>query len=158
MKILNHFGINYTVIHDVDSPLTSRKGNLIKNAMWTINEKIFNESGIEHGCRNMIIANMPDFEFQYFEYLQSGDKPYNALCELRNPEFMATPKYTELINIFEYISSREHIRSITSFDDYYLLLGEYVETQSPEPQAHWRLEEAEKAYREASVTKVEDDR
>ncbi len=51
--------------------------------MWTINEKIFKESKIDEGVDNMIIANMPDFEFQYFKYLQSGDKPYNAICELK---------------------------------------------------------------------------
>ncbi|WP_338417157.1 TOPRIM nucleotidyl transferase/hydrolase domain-containing protein [Clostridium botulinum] len=158
MKILNHFGVNYTAIHDIDAPYARRKEKKVKNAMWTINEKIFKESRIEDEIDNMIIANMPDFEFQYFKYLQNGDKPYNAICELRNAEFIKTDRYTELVNILESIISRKHKRSIKSISDYYILLCKYIEKEIPEPKELWALKEAEEAYvayKEASATEDE---
>lgn len=83
-KILNHFGMSYIVIHDLDAPKIMKKGKWTKNPMWTINEKIFLES--ERGKNNQIIVSIPDFEGQFFGYLQSGDKPYNAVCELKKVE------------------------------------------------------------------------
>ncbi|MDY2582864.1 ATP-dependent nuclease [Clostridium perfringens] len=155
MKILNHFGVNYTAIHDIDAPYAMRKDKKIKNAMWTINEKIFKESKIDEGVDNMIIANMPDFEFQYFKYLQSGDKPYNAICELKNEKFINSDRYNELVNIFESINNRRHKRSIRSISDYYILLCSYIEKETPNPIELWELEEAIEvftAYKEASAT------
>ena len=152
MKILNHFGLSYTAIHDIDAPYSMRKGKKVKNAMWTINEKIFNESRIKNGMDNMIIANMPDFEFQYFKYLQSGDKPYNAICELRNVEFINSDRYVELVNILESIISRKHNRSIKSIDDYYILLSKYVKEEMPEPKEIWQLDEYKQAFKEVIVT------
>ena len=52
--------------------------------MWSINEKIYLES--INGKNNQVIVNVPDFEGQFFGYLQSGDKPYNAICELKKNE------------------------------------------------------------------------
>ncbi|NFH70569.1 endonuclease [Clostridium botulinum] len=152
MKILNHFGVNYTVIHDIDSPFSKRKENWIKNAMWSINQKIFDESKVNDGKNNMIIANMPDFEFQYFNYLQSGDKPYNAICELRNNEFIKTEKYNELINIFESINLRSHYRSITKLDDYLKLLNNYIESENPEPIEKWNILNQSEAFKETAAT------
>ena len=83
-KILNHFGTSYIVIHDLDTPKIMKKGKWTKNPMWTINEKIFLES--ERGKNNQVIVSIPDFEGQFFGYLQSGDKPYNAVCELKKVE------------------------------------------------------------------------
>lgn len=83
-KILNHFGMSYIVIHDLDSPKVKRNGKWIKNPMWTINEKIYSES--KERENNKVIVNIPNFEGQFFGYLQSGDKPYNAICELKKDE------------------------------------------------------------------------
>ncbi len=83
-KILNHFGMGYIAVHDMDSPKVKRKDKFIKNPMWTINEKIIDEA--KKGRNSRVIVNIPDFEGQFFGYLQSGDKPYNAICELKKPE------------------------------------------------------------------------
>lgn len=139
-------------IHDIDAPYSMRKEKKVKNAMWTINEKIFNESRIKNGMDNMIIANMPDFEFQYFKYLQRGDKPYNAICELRKVAFINSDRYEELVNILESIISRKHSRSIKSIDDYYRLLSKYVKEEIPEPKEIWQLDEYKQAFKEVSVT------
>lgn len=152
-KILNHFGVNYTVIHDVDSPKAKRKDSWINNAMWTINKKIYEESKIEKGSNNMIIANMPDFEFQFFGYLQKGDKPYNAIRELNSEEFKNKQEYKELINIFESIKKRSHERSIRCFEDYKKLLIKYIKKETPEPLEKWSLSCSDKALERVSATR-----
>lgn len=83
-KILNHFGMSYIAMHDLDTPKVKRKDSWIKNPMWSINEKIYLEA--QKGKNNKVIVNIPDFEGQFFGYLQKGDKPYNAICELQKSE------------------------------------------------------------------------
>ena len=83
-KILNHFGVEYIAVHDLDTPKSKRDGKFIKNSMWTINEKIIEEAN--KGLNGKVIVNIPDFERQFFGYLQSGDKPYNAILELQKEE------------------------------------------------------------------------
>lgn len=139
-KILNHFGVNYIVIHDIDSPRSKREGEWIKNAMWSINHKIFKESGIMEGKGNTVIANMPDFEFQYFTKLQKGDKPFKAICKLNDIEFRNTKQYLELMNIFELVESKSHPRSITEDEQYELIMNEYVTREHPVPEEQWMME------------------
>ena len=43
-KILNHFSVDYIVLHDTDCPKVKRGENMITNSMWTMNSKIFEES------------------------------------------------------------------------------------------------------------------
>ena len=83
-KILNHFGMGYIAVHDMDSPKAKKKDKFVKNSMWTINEKIIDEA--KKGKNSKVIVNIPDFEGQFFGYLQAGDKPYNAICELKKSE------------------------------------------------------------------------
>lgn len=66
-KILNHFGMSYIAMHDLDTPKVKRKDNWIKNPMWSINEKIYLEA--QKGKNNKVIVNIPDFEGQFFGYL-----------------------------------------------------------------------------------------
>lgn len=139
-KILNHFGVNYIVIHDIDSPRSKREGKWIKNAMWSMNHKIFKESGIMEGKGNTVIANMPDFEFQYFTKLQKGDKPFNAICKLNDIEFRKTQQYLELMNIFELVESKSHPRSITEDEQYESIMNEYVTREHPAPEEQWMME------------------
>lgn len=98
-KILNHFGVNYSAVHDIDSPKSKRKDKWITNAMWTMNSKIYNESRNQKQGENIVIANMPDFEGQFFGYLQKGDKPYNAILELQDSEYQKTDEYKLLLKI-----------------------------------------------------------
>ena len=139
-KILNHFGVNYIVIHDIDSPRSKREGKWIKNAMWSMNHKIFKESGIMEGKGNTVIANMPDFEFQYFTKLQKGDKPFNAICKLNDIEFRKTQQYLELMNIFELVESKSHPRSITEDEQYESIMNEYVTREHHAPEEQWMME------------------
>nr|WP_214285542.1 AAA family ATPase [Bacillus subtilis] len=85
MKILNHFGSKYSILHDSDYP-TLESGN--RNSAWTINQNILNEKN-EHNDPSKIrlIASMKNFESAFLEKEVKEDKPYNALVQLNeNPK------------------------------------------------------------------------
>ena len=113
-KILNHFGVEYIAVHDLDTPKSKRNGKFIKNSMWTINEKIIEEAN--KGLNGKVIVNIPDFERQFFGYLQSGDKPYNAILELQKEERRKVRD--ELEKIANGSLSEKYEREITNVSDY----------------------------------------
>lgn len=113
-KILNHFGVEYIAVHDLDTPKSKRDGKFIKNSMWTINEKIIEEAN--KGLNGKVIVNVPDFERQFFGYLQSGDKPYNAILELQKEERRNVRD--ELEKIANGSLSEKYEREITNVSDY----------------------------------------
>ena len=113
-KILNHFGVEYIGVHDLDTPKSKRDGKFIKNSMWTINEKIIEEAN--KGLNGKVIVNIPDFERQFFGYLQSGDKPYNAILELQKEERRNVRD--ELEKIANGSLSEKYEREITNVSDY----------------------------------------
>ena len=113
-KILNHFGVEYIAVHDLDTPKSKRDGKFIKNSMWTINEKIIEEAN--KGLNGKVIVNIPDFERQFFGYLQSGDKPYNAILELQKDERRNVRD--ELEKIANGSLSEKYEREITNVSDY----------------------------------------
>ena len=113
-KILNHFGVEYIAVHDLDTPKSKRDGKFIKNSMWTINEKIIEEAN--KGLNGKVIVNIPDFERQFFGYLQSGDKPYNAILELQKEERRNVRD--ELAKIANGSLSEKYEREITNVSDY----------------------------------------
>lgn len=113
-KILNHFGVEYIAVHDLDTPKSKRDGKFIKNSMWTINEKIIEETN--KGLNGKVIVNIPDFERQFFGYLQSGDKPYNAILELQKEERRNVRD--ELEKIANGSLSEKYEREITNVSDY----------------------------------------
>lgn len=112
-KILNHFGVEYIAVHDLDTPKSKRDGKFIKNSMWTINEKIIEEAN--KGLNGKVIVNIPDFERQFFGYLQSGDKPYNAILELQKEERRNVRD--ELEKIANGSLSEKYEREITNVSD-----------------------------------------
>lgn len=91
IKILNHFGSNYSVLHDCDSP-TDKNGN--KSGTWTLNEKIKNESkNIEAGFATRILASVPNFEEAYLGKEITSEKPYNCYLNIESePDFRAKIK------------------------------------------------------------------
>ena len=113
-KILNHFGVEYIAVHDLDTPKSKRDGKFIKNSMWTINEIIIEEAN--KGLNGKVIVNIPDFERQFFGYLQSGDKPYNAILELQKEERRNVRD--ELEKIANGSLSEKYEREITNVSDY----------------------------------------
>lgn len=132
-KILNHFGMRYVVVHDLDSPKVKRKNIFIKNPMWTINEKIIEEAS--RGKNNKVIVNVPDFEGQFFGYLQSGDKPYNAICELKKTEKKTVCDELEKIANGELDVTYD--REIMDISDYVSLGKKYCEDNSITMEEKW---------------------
>ncbi|MDF9839672.1 MULTISPECIES: AAA family ATPase [Paenibacillus] len=87
VKILNHFGSRYSVLHDSDTPTTLRKGKTIKNPAWAHNEKIY--AAIQdrpHTSNVRLLASLGNFEKAYFGEEVSSEKPYNAIIHLQHDE------------------------------------------------------------------------
>ncbi len=84
VKILNQFGINYAVLHDMDTQMAHKKdGKTIKNPAWTNNQKIMDAIMEKHStCNVRIVASIKNFEDAYLENDLKDSKPYNALTKL----------------------------------------------------------------------------
>lgn len=137
-KILNHFGISYTVLHDLDSPKAKRKEKWIANSMWTINNKILEEA--QKGKSSKVIVSIPDFEGQFFGYLQKGDKPYNAIKELEDSA--NSDAKTELKNILHDTLSAEFSRFVSSKEQYIDFAKEHRKSQTDKVEK-WIFDEEE---------------
>lgn len=83
VKILNHFGTAYSVLHDSDMPRI--KDGSRANPAWTNNQRILDSLSLRpEGLNVRLIASIPNFEGAYFGEEITGDKPYNALATLTN--------------------------------------------------------------------------
>ncbi|MDR3543127.1 MAG: hypothetical protein P4L69_19505 [Desulfosporosinus sp.] len=99
IKILNHFGSSYSILHDSDLPTAKRKvtPGIITNPAWTLNQKILDAvSNRPVGTKVRLIASMGNFEKAFLDEEVSVDKPYNALINMRN-NADATRTITELL-------------------------------------------------------------
>lgn len=81
VKILNHFGSSYAVLHDSDTPtITTKKGYIQSNPAWGNNKNILEAvkaKPVESECR--LLASLPNFEKAYFGEDAEDEKPYSAL-------------------------------------------------------------------------------
>ncbi len=82
MKILNHFGTEYAVLHDVDHKIVTRQDKKIANPAWTKNFDILSEAK-KSSKRVILVASIPNFDEAYFDEKVIGEKPYTALLKLR---------------------------------------------------------------------------
>lgn len=89
IKILNHFGSDYAVLHDCDMPMiTTKKGKKMANPAWGNNPNILEAMNAKPvGKSTRLLASLPNFESAYFGEVAEEEKPYNALRTLEdNPE------------------------------------------------------------------------
>ncbi|HLA58074.1 MAG TPA: ATP-dependent endonuclease [Puia sp.] len=88
IKILNHFGSDYAVLHDCDMPrLTTKKGKEMANPAWGNNTNILGAMNAKPvGNATRLLASLPNFEEAYFGETAGDEKPYNALKTLENDE------------------------------------------------------------------------
>ncbi|UCM48963.1 ATP-dependent nuclease [Aeromonas caviae] len=99
MKVLNHFGKNYYVLHDTDTPeIESKRKNKEKsvgdtivydkfkmvNPAWTNNEKILSQK--THNSR--VVASIINFEDAYFDETVGSDKPENCIKHIKEEPAM----------------------------------------------------------------------
>lgn len=89
IKIMNHFGANYCVLHDSDLPINKSNGS--RNAMWTENNKILQEvKNAPQGCQVRLVCSIENIEEALFGEASSKDKPYSAIQKLQsNANLMA---------------------------------------------------------------------
>jgi putative ATP-dependent endonuclease of OLD family len=80
IKILNHFGADYSVLHDSDKPPTTPDE---RNSAWGTNKSILD---VVKACpvpaRVRLTAALPDFEGALFGSVASSDKPYKAVANI----------------------------------------------------------------------------
>lgn len=84
IKILNHFGSSYAVLHDSDRPrLTTKKGNEMANPAWGNNPNILEAISKKPAeTKTRLLASLPNFEEAFFGEIAEEEKPYNALKTL----------------------------------------------------------------------------
>jgi putative ATP-dependent endonuclease of OLD family len=82
IKILNHFGSDYAVLHDSDKPkLKSEK----KNPAWKHNETILKEiNAVDKNTKVRLVCSLPNFEVAFLRSVYKETKPYNALLNMKN--------------------------------------------------------------------------
>ena len=84
IKILNHFGSSYSVLHDSDTPTALRKGKTIVNGAWTKNADILNEiKNKKDGFKVRLFASLQNFESAFLKNKVDNEKPYNVLLQLK---------------------------------------------------------------------------
>lgn len=88
IKILNHFGSSYSVLHDSDRPrITTKKGNEMANPAWGNNPNILNAINLKPAeTRVRLLSSLPNFEEAYFGEIIETEKPYNALKTISTNE------------------------------------------------------------------------
>jgi putative ATP-dependent endonuclease of the OLD family len=114
-KILNHFLVPYSVLHDSDNPTTLRKGNKVRNGAWTTNEAIINEvqNGRNMGLNIKTFVSIPNFEGEYLDGIKGNSKPYEAWKFFREDN-----EQTErFINLLKYITGNSVKSCATEYHD-----------------------------------------
>ncbi|MGO4740975.1 ATP-dependent endonuclease [Bosea sp. 2KB_26] len=81
VKIMNHFGTRYAVLHDTDRPLT-KKGKA--NSAWAANERIRDAvAAAPDPDRVRLAASTIDFEHAMFGTSATSDKPFQTVMTMR---------------------------------------------------------------------------
>ena len=84
IKILNHFGSSYSVLHDSDMEHTTTGS---KNPAWGNNLNILNAINSKPiGVQTRLLASLPNFEEAYFGEKIKVEKPYHALKTIQQDE------------------------------------------------------------------------
>ena len=84
IKILNHFGSGYAVLHDSDTP-TLESGNA--NPAWAGNSSILTGAlAAPNPSAVRIVASVPNFEEAYLGVTVSKEKPYHAVAQMNTDE------------------------------------------------------------------------
>lgn len=138
IKILNHFGSSYSILHDSDTTTTMRKGKQIKNSAWAHNEKIYNAViDRPETSKVRLLASLGNFEKAYFGEEVSNEKPYNAILNLQQNSVAYTKvelllealldhskepplgalQWTSIAQLEEYVSAFTSIDLVASGDE-----------------------------------------
>jgi len=133
MKILNHFGAPYAILHDSDRPKAKRRdGTEMVNPAWSKNRDIIRQADeARDGVR--VAAAVPNFDVVFLGGEIRTDKPYEALQRLeQDPE-----QLEKIADLLRFLLGKtddppegvEHIRSVDQFDE----LARYLEVEEGVP-------------------------
>jgi hypothetical protein len=99
-RLLNHFQVPYTVIHDADTRFVKRAHGYRRNGLWTANDDI--RAAVEAGGIGRIHTQFPHFEGECFgETMKSGkvDRVLRALEDADSEDFRRIVEaYAPIIN------------------------------------------------------------
>jgi putative ATP-dependent endonuclease of the OLD family len=80
IKVLNHFGADYSILHDSDTPKIMTDKGERGNPAWGTNRTILEAlKSKPEGAKVRLMASMTNFERAFFGEEVKMDKPYNAL-------------------------------------------------------------------------------
>lgn len=84
VKVLNHFGSRFAVLHDSDTPtVVTKGGKTMANPAWTVNTSILAAVNAAPDPKQInLMASIPGFEGAYLGSEASKDKPFYALSRL----------------------------------------------------------------------------
>lgn len=84
IKILNHFGQGYGVLHDADYPTVETKNGTRTNSMWTENGKIREAVDVAPSTVSVrLVASIRNFEQAMFGADAKSEKPYSAWLQVK---------------------------------------------------------------------------
>ncbi|WP_434624497.1 ATP-dependent nuclease [Azospirillum sp. B2RO_4] len=104
IRLLTHFGVSFSVLHDIDTPY---KSDGSKNGMWAENEKIAKAIG-QARAKGLTVrhrVSLPDFERLMGGKQESKNKPFNAYKLIK--EDIAKKKHVSNI-FYELADSDQH--------------------------------------------------
>lgn len=140
-RILNQFGIPYTIIHDADSPKNYCNGKWQRNVMWTENERIIQvvAERSKEIPRSSTVVHVPDFETYYFGKSRTSDKPHSALEHLWRLDFETASELAGLRSLADSLISGSHPGTYSDMDDLKSKVAKWIEETKPEQQDKWDL-------------------
>lgn len=145
-KILNHFKMNYSILHDSDSPKAKRDGKHIVNSMWTTNRKINEEVelGRKKGLNIKTFVSVPNFEGEYFDGKTGSSKPFGAWKMFTGEENPAVKKFAQILYR---ITGRQSECAVEyqNTDELFLRVQAYIANKGLNGDLLWQLEEDEEA-------------
>lgn len=114
IKILNHFGTDYSILHDSDKPWNDEGTR--RTSEWTHNSTILAEiKKRPQGTNVRLLCSLPNFEEAYFGTEIKTDKPYNALETLSSNADKAATIATLLDALIDHTA--EPPQNCTEWDD-----------------------------------------
>ncbi len=94
-RVLNHFKIPYTAIHDSDTPKIKRKGLMVASGTWSINKKIRDTA--LHAGFGQVFTQFPHFEGHFLDEELTGGKVDRVLDVLSSTD---TSKYKKVFETY----------------------------------------------------------
>ena len=144
-RILNQFGVAYTILHDADAPRVRRGETWQKNGMWTINARIADAVGSRSAglptCSTVV--HVPDFEGFYFGAKLDKDKPYYALQQLQRSDEDAAPMLERIELLKKMLAGESHPGAYERHEDLVAHVTQWRDKVMPTPAEEWHLAEDE---------------